>query len=88
MNYFISGDLIYYKTDFLLNDISTYEKGETVGVTVGALYDLVITSQFGFGMGVSVTFANISEIESDGVVFPANFWVSRIDLSLGIRLYK
>ena len=88
LNYFIASEFIHYRTDFLFDGIAYYESGTTTGLTIGCQYDMMLSQRFGLGLGGSVTLATLSEINSNGSIFSTDFSISRVDLSVGLRLYK
>lgn len=88
MHYFISGGIVKYKTDGLIDGNHFYESGDTFGVVLGVVYDFLLAENFGIGVGAEVNIARLSEIERDGVILPADFSLTRIDLTVGLRLLK
>ncbi|WP_370086170.1 hypothetical protein [Ekhidna sp.] len=88
MHYFISGGLIQYKTDGLIDGDQFYESGDTFGVVLGIVYDFLLTENFGIGVGAEVNIARLSEIEKDGRTIPTDFSLTRVDLTLGMRFLK
>ena len=88
MHYFISGGIIQYKTDGLIDGDQFYESGDTFGVVFGVVYDFLISESFGVGVGAEINIARLSEIEKDGKIQPVDFSLTRVDLTLGLRFLK
>ena len=88
IHYFLAGGLVNYRTDLLGDGVAFYQEGDTFGMTFGLLYDFMLLENLGLGVGVEALIANLSEFDNNGIIVPADFNISRIDLSIGIRLYK
>ncbi len=92
VNYFIAGGIIRYKADgkFVTSNegtISFVEEGETYGVSLGVSYDFRFMENIGLGAGLEINIARITELSLNDLVAPADFSISRVDLTLGIRLF-
>ena len=88
LNYFLTAEIIHYRTDLLIDGVPAFESASTAGITFGGSYDVILDSSFGIGLGGSVTVATISEINANGNTVIADFPISRIDLSIGLRLFR
>ena len=78
-----------YRTDYSINGSEMYESGNTMGVALGLHYDFLLSDNVGVGLGAEVTFAELSEIDTNAGSRPVNnFNISRIDLTLGLRFYR
>ena len=88
MYYFLSAGLISYKSDFKGDGMSFYQSGETIGVVFGICYDFKLADSYGMGMGLEVNLARLTELDNNGVIYRADFPLSRIDLTIGLRLFK
>lgn len=88
MYYFLSVGLINYKSDFKGDGLSFYQSGETIGVVFGICYDFKLADSFGMGVGLEVNLARLTELDNNGVIYGADFSLSRIDLTIGFRLFR
>lgn len=88
VNYFVSGGIINYRTDFLGDGNAFYQEGDTFGVVLGMSYDFILTENFGLGFGAEINLARMSHLDNNGQTVFADFNLTRIDLTFGIRLLK
>ncbi|WP_420578588.1 hypothetical protein [Ekhidna sp.] len=88
IQYFIAGGIVNYKTDGLVDGSKFYEEGDTFGLAIGVTYDFLFTENFGMGAGVEVNVAKLTEINTSRGPALVDFSLTRVDLTLGIRLYK
>ena len=88
VNYFISGGIVRYRTDGLGDGVPFFQEGSTFGVALGISYDFRFIESVGMGAGLEVNIARLSEFDNNGTVVPADFSLSRIDLTLGVRLFR
>ena len=88
VQYFLSGGVLNYKTDLLIDGQPFYQRGESFGVIFGISYDFQLLKSVGTGIGAQILIANISEMDNNGNNISTDFNVSRIDITLGIRLYQ
>ena len=88
IQYFLSGGVVNYKTNLLLNGQPYYQQGDTFAVVFGLSYDMRIWKNIGAGLGAEILISNLSEIDDNGTLLPADFNISRVDLSLGLRVFK
>ncbi|WP_420318692.1 hypothetical protein [Ekhidna sp.] len=88
MNYFLSGGVISYRTDGKGDGIPFYQEGQTFGLAFGISTDLLLTENFGIGLGGELNIAQMSEFDNNGTVVPASFSLTRIDLTIGVRFLK
>lgn len=87
LNFSLGAGNVKYSTEGFGDGILFYEEGETLGITLGLSYDLIFVQYFGIGFGVEANIANLDEITKDGVTLPIDFGISRIDFTLGFRIY-
>ncbi|MEP1033248.1 hypothetical protein [Ekhidna sp.] len=88
MNYFISGGMIRYRTDGFGDGIPFYQKGDTFGLVLGVSYDFILVKNFGLGFGAEINFARLSEFDNNGTIVISDFSLTRLDLTIGIRLFQ
>ncbi|MEP0984171.1 hypothetical protein [Ekhidna sp.] len=88
VNYFISGGVIKYRTDGLADGAPFYQEGHTFGAVVGVSYDFLFHRNVGIGVGAEVNIANLREFDNNGNIVPADFSLTRVDLTLGFRFFK
>jgi len=88
VNYFIAGGIINYRTDLLADGIPYFQEGNTFGFALGVGYDFILLDNFGVGIGLEVNIARLSEYNDNGNIVAADFSLTRIDLTAGIRLFK
>lgn len=83
-HYFISGDIIYYRTDLEVDGIPTYEYGGTIGLSLGGSYDVKVSQNMAIGLGAFLTLGRITELVYDGNVVNVDFPISRLNISLSL----
>lgn len=88
VNYFVSGGIVKYRTDGMGDGVPFYQEGDTFGAVLGVSYDFLLMESFGIGVGVEVNIARLTEFDNNGTVINADFSLTRVDFTLGIRLYK
>ncbi|MEO9485492.1 MAG: hypothetical protein ABJG47_18675 [Ekhidna sp.] len=88
VNYFISGGIIKYRTDGFGDGVPFYQEGDTFGVAVGVSYDFILMKSFGLGFGAEINIARLSELDNNGAMVLADFSLTRVDVTMGIRLFK
>lgn len=88
VNYFIAGGIVRYRTDGKGDGVPFYQEGDTFGFVLGFSYDFILIENLGVGLGAEVNIARLSEFDNNGTVVPADFSLTRIDLTIGLRLFK
>ncbi len=88
VHFTLSGGLVNYRTDLLLDGEQVFEEGDTFGVAFGVNYDYRLTEFLGVGVGLEFLVAQFPELNFNGTVGRADFNVSRVDLTAGLRFYK
>lgn len=88
VNYFISGGVVKYRTDGLADGTSFYQEGHTFGAVLGMSYDFLFHRNIGVGVGAEVNIATLREFDNNGTIVPADFSLTRVDLTLGFRFFK
>lgn len=88
INYFVSGGIINYRTDGLGDGVPFYQEGDTFGFAFGFSYDLLLTEHIGMGIGAEANIATLRSFIHNGVSVPADFKLNRLDITLGLRLFK
>ncbi|MEQ8903801.1 hypothetical protein [Ekhidna sp.] len=88
VNYFIAGGIVRYRTDGKGDGVPFYQEGDTFGFVLGFSYDFLLVENFGVGLGAEVNIARLSEFDNNGTVVPADFSLTRVDFTIGLRLFK
>lgn len=88
IHFYVTGGMLRYRTDLLLDGIPSYEEGDTFGGGFGVGYDYRLSERFGVGISLELLLAQLSQITVNGNTFNSDFDVSRIDLTVGLRMYK
>ncbi|MEM9340508.1 MAG: hypothetical protein AAGA66_17370 [Bacteroidota bacterium] len=86
--YFLSLGMIEYRTDLLGDGVPYFQQGETFGVNLGFKYDFLFNKSIGVGIGIEINLSSLSQINDNGTVRPADFNISRVDLTAGIRIFN
>ncbi|MEO9871266.1 porin family protein [Ekhidna sp.] len=88
VNYFIAGGVVKYRTDGLGDGVPFYQEGDTFGLVLGVNYDFIFVQNVGVGVGAEVNIASLKEFDNNGITVPADFTLTRIDLTVGVRFFK
>ncbi|MEM7298443.1 MAG: hypothetical protein AAF391_09285 [Bacteroidota bacterium] len=88
MHYYISGGSIHYRTDFEGDGVPFFQDGSTFGLSLGVVYDFIFGKSIGAGLGIELTIARLNEFNNNGTQVDADFNLSRIDLTFGLRFLK
>lgn len=97
--YAASGGLISYEVDASDDGTPYSETGKTVGLHLEVGYDFLIGNHYGIGMNLGVNLAKLNTITVVGASLPflppqgatfrnIDFSVSRIDFTVGVRLFN
>lgn len=88
IHYYISGGLLNYRSDLEGDGTPYYQEGDTFGFVFEVSYDFNLVENFGVGIGAKVTIANMYEFDNNGTQVNADFELSRVDVSIGLLLFK
>ncbi|WP_425391245.1 outer membrane beta-barrel protein [Ekhidna sp.] len=88
VNYYVAGGVVKYRTDWKGDGLPYYQEGETFGVTLGVIYDILLSENFGVGIGGEVNIAHLTEFDNNGIVVTSDFSLTRFDFTIGIRFLK
>lgn len=87
--YEVSAGLISYLDDGFINGFPYEEKGRTLGVNFEIGYDFLINSSYAVGANLGVNIAHLNNLTVNGTNIPnADFGLSRVDLTIGVRMFK
>ena len=86
--YGISVGLISYKDVGIINGLPHLEDGKTFGVAMEVGYDFTINPDFGVGFNLGVNLARLNNLIINGTNVNSSFSVSRVDFTVGLRLFK
>ncbi len=86
--YHLSFGNVHYRTDLLGDGVPFFQEGNAFGIDLGIGYDFLFNEFIGIGIDIGIKFSSLNQINDNGVVRPADFNISRIDLTAGIRLFQ
>lgn len=89
-NFYYGGavGLVTYRDDGIATGGGFFEQGETVGVSFDLGYDYAIGENLALGITAGVNIARMNSIIINGVRRRADFGISRVDLTFGLRYIK
>ena len=89
MNYYLAAGVIRYRSDGSFNGTTPFfEEGNTFAVSLGLSYDFRFLENIGIGAGLEVNIARLKELDSGGTLISVDFPISRVNLTVGVRLFK
>jgi len=88
IQFHLTGGTLLYRSDYLLDGVPFNEEGDTFGGGFGVGYDYRLSERFGVGISLDLMLAQLSQIAFNGNPVNLDFDVSRIDLTVGLRIYK
>ena len=88
IHFYVTGGTLLYRSDYLFDGVSFNEEGDTFGGGFGVGYDYRLSERFGVGISLDLLLAQLSQIAFNGNPVNFDFDVSRIDLTVGLRMYK
>ncbi len=87
--YEVSAGMISYLDDGFINGSPYEEKGRTFGVNFEISYDFLITPTYAVGVNLGVNIAHLRSLTVNGINVPnADFSLGRVDLTIGLRIFK